>query len=479
VSDFDLRGWLAQARDAGLLATLDGADRDLEIGAASQLNYRRATPQALLFDQITGYSAGHRVLTGSLAGPALLGLALGLGSEHDDASLVEHLRGVPSSWLAAVDDFRPAEVAGGPVLENVVRERIDLERFPSPLWHEEDGGRYLGTGCAVITRDPATGSVNLGAYRMQVQDGGAGATINIEHGKHGAHHVREWFARDERAPVAVSLGHHPVFLVVAGTEVPREVSELDYAGALLGAPVGVVRGELTGLPFPAESEIVIEGWLEPGSTHTEGPFGEWTGYYSGGATEALLLRPERLYHRNNPILLGAPPGKPPHDYSYMRSVLKSAMITDALVATGLPGLRRVWAHEAGGGRSLLIVALEQQYAGHSRQAGYLAAQHPTAAYMNRIVITVDADIDPRRLDEVMWAASTRCDPGVDIEIMRRTWGSRVDPLHTGGARGARYNSRVLIDACIPYERLGDFPAVAEASPSSLRAAAARWPQLGR
>ncbi|HEY0536408.1 MAG TPA: UbiD family decarboxylase [Actinoplanes sp.] len=475
MSQYDLRAWLSRASDAGLLLRLDGADRDLEIGAASQLNYRRDAPQALLFDDIKGYPTGYRVLTGSMAGPASLGLTLGLGPGLDDAALVTRLRGLPAKWLATAGDFTPVTAADAPVLANVVRDGIDLERFPSPLWHEEDGGRYIGTGCAVITRDPSTGSINVGAYRMQVQDDGASTTINIEQGKHGAQHVREWFAREKRAPVAVSLGHHPVFLVVAGTEVPRGVSELDYAGAILGAPVEVVHGEATGLPFPAEGEIVIEGWLSPDETRPEGPFGEWTGYYSGGVTPVLNLRPERLYFRDDPILLGAPPGKPPHDYSYMRSVMKSAMITDALEATGLSGLRGVWAHEAGGGRSLIIVSLDQQYAGHSRQAGYLAAQHPSAAYMNRIVITVDADINPRRLDEVMWAASTRCDPGTDIEIMRQTWGSRVDPLYIGGPR---YNSRVLIDACTPYERLGSFPAVATASPSSLEAVARRWPQLG-
>jgi UbiD family decarboxylase len=474
MSTFDLRHWLGQADAAGLLMRVAGADRDLEIGAASQLNYRRATPQALLFDDIKGFDPGLRVLTASLCGPALLGLGLGLGADNSDAELVAKLRGLPSKWLAAVPGFAPTEVADGPVFETVEREHIDLERFPSPLWHEHDGGRYIGTGCAVITRDPETGSINVGAYRMQVQDDGAGATINIEQGKHGAAHVRAWFAKEGRAPVAVSLGHHPVFLVVAGTEVPRGVSELAYAGAILGTPVDVVRGELTGLPIPAASEIAIEGWLYPDQTRAEGPFGEWTGYYSGGVTQVLNLRPERLYARRDPILLGAPPGKPPHDYSYMRSVMKSAMITDALVATGLPGVAGVWAHEAGGGRSLVIVAIEQGYAGHSRQAGYLAAQHPSAAYMNRIVITVDADINPRRLDEVMWAASTRCEPGTDIEIMRHAWGSRVDPLYTGGPR---YNSRVLIDACRPYERLEDFPPVAEASPEVLRAAAERWPQL--
>ena len=125
--------------------------------------------------------------------------------------------------------------------------------------------------------------------------------------------------------------------------------------------------------------------------------------------------------------------------------MKSAMATDALASAGLPGVSAVWCHEAGGGRAIIVVALEQRYAGHSRQAGYLAAQLPVTAYMNRLVITVDADVDPRDLHEVMWAVSTRCDPARDIDIMRYSWGCVTDPLSLPGE--PTYNSRALIDAC--------------------------------
>lgn len=96
--------------------------------------------------------------------------------------------------------------------------------------------------------------------------------------------------------------------------------------------------------------------------------------------------------------------------------------------------------------------------------------------MNRMVIVVDSDINPRDLGEVMWATSTRCDPQRDVEIMRYSWGSRVDPLATPG--GPYYNSRLLIDACWPFERLGsDIPVVAESSAEVLRRVAERWPNL--
>jgi 4-hydroxy-3-polyprenylbenzoate decarboxylase len=476
LSIFDLRAWIAAAEQAGELEHISGASADLEIGAASQLNYRRKRPRALLFDNITGYQPGQRVLTSSLASSSLMGMSLGLGAGLSDSALVESLRGGPATWAEAASQRPAREVSSGPVFENILaKQDINFLRFPSPVWHEQDGGPFIGTGCAVVTVDPDSGQPNLGAYRIQVQDDGAAVSINIESGKHGAQHIRRWFAKEGRAPVAASLGHHPVFLMVAGTEVPLGVSELDYAGAILGEPVPFVRCPDTGLPVPAESELAFEGWLYPDRTRPEGPFGEWTGYYSGGTAPVLTADVTGLFHRDDPVNLGAPPGKPPHDYSYMRSVMKSAMATDALAAVGLPGVAGVWCHEVGGGRAIIVVSVEQQYAGHSRQAGHLAAQHPVTAYMNRLVIAVDSDVNPRDLGEVMWAVSTRCDPERDIDIMRYCWGSRVDPLGLPGQPA--YNSRALIDACRPFERLEDFPAVAETSDEVLRRVAERWPGL--
>jgi UbiD family decarboxylase len=478
MSLFDLRTWLAAAEERGELEHINGASAVLEIGAASQLNYRRSRPRALLFDEIPGYAPGQRVLTGSMSSPSLMGASFGLGPDLDDRALVKVLRGRPSQWQANAEAYPPREVADGPVLEHVIRgDDIDFKALPAPVWHEDDGGPYIGTGCAVVTVDPETGVTNLGAYRIQVHDDGRTVTVNMEAGKHGTQQVKRWFAQEGRAPVAASLGHHPVLLAVAGTEVPAGVSEYGYAGAMLGEAVPVIRGRDTGLLIPAESEIAFEGWLYPDRTRMEGPFGEWTGYYSGAPGPVLCVEVTSLYHRTDPINLGAPPGKPPHDYSYMRAVMKSAMATDALVAAGLPGVAGCWCHEAGGGRAIVAVAVEQRYPGHSRQAGLLTAQLPVTAYMNKLVIVVDADVNPRDLDEVMWAVATRCDPAIDLEVTHRTWGSRVDPLKLPGL--PPYNNRLLIDACRPFERLADFPKVAECSAELLDKTAERWPLLTR
>ena len=468
-----LRTWLRDIESLGELNHVRGAHWDSELGAIAELSYRQAAPKALLFDEIVGYAPGQRVLTGSTGSSRRLGHTLRLGDDLDDAGLVDALRGKPSEWATASADFPVEVVTDAPLLENTVEGAdVDLTAFPVPRWHEHDGGRFIGTGCFVVTSDPETGKVNGGCYRMQVQDDGRTATITAVPGKHGSQNIARWFEKHGRAPVTVSFGHDPLLIVTGGTEVPAGISELDYAGAIAGERVPVVLGPDTQLPIPAGSEIAMEGWLRPDLTRDEGPFGEWTGYYSASERPVLAMEVSRLLYRDDAIQLGAPPGKPPHDYSYMRTVMKSAMISNDLVRAGLAGVRSAWAHEAGGGRLFIAVSISQRYAGHARQVGHMTAHLPTAAYMNRYVVVVDDDIDPSDLDEVIWAMSTRSDPAQDIEVLRRTWGSKLDPLLEEGA--PPHNSRAVIDACRPFERRDTFPRVAQSDPEYLRSVAAQW-----
>jgi 4-hydroxy-3-polyprenylbenzoate decarboxylase len=472
----DLREWIARIESLGELQHVAGAHWDLEIGTLSEINYRRKPPAALLFDEIVGYPRGYRVLTGSMSNARRMAVTLGLDPSLDTASLVQELRGKPMQWEAAAPRFEPEVVKTGPIFENVVeRCNVDLTRFPAPRWHEHDGGRYIGTGVAVVTSDPDTGRINVGAYRMMIQEDGRTATINAEAGKQGRAQYERWFEKHGKAPVVASFGHDPLLLMVAGTEIPNTISEYAYAGAMIGQTIPIVRGEITGLPIPAAAEIVVEGWIRPDRLLQEGPFGEWTGYYSGSLRPVPVLEVERLYFRNDPIILGTPPGKPPNDYSYMRALLKSAMIRDELVKVGVRDVRGVWSHEVCGGRLLIVVSIKQRFCGHSRQAGFMAAQCPAAAYMNRFVIVVDDDVDPMNLEEVMWAVSTRCEPAEDIEIMRKSWGSKVDPMLADPA--VPYNTRALIDACRPFEKISTFPRVAQSTPRQVRETVTKWKTL--
>jgi len=121
----------------------------------------------------------------------------------------------------------------------------------------------------------------------------------------------------------------------------------------------------------------------------------------------------------------------------------------------------VWVHEFGGARMFNVIAIKQAYPGHARQAGLLAAGCQSGSYLGRFVVVVDEDVDPTDLFDVMWAMCTRCDPANDIEFVRRTWSGPLDPLLD---KASSTNSRAIIDACRPFERLADFPMVARASP---------------
>jgi UbiD family decarboxylase len=259
----DLRSWLETIDGFGELRHVPGAHWDTELGAIAELNYRNRNAKALLFEDIVDYPGG-RILTGSTGSARRLGHTLNLGDDLDDAALVAALRGKPSQWAAAARDYPTETVSSSPLLQNVVDGKdVNLLDLPVPRWHAEDGGRYIGTGCLVVTQDPETKDINGGCYRMEVVDEGRSTTINAVPGKHGAQHTQRWFERHGKAPVVISFGHHPVLLVTGGTEVPTGISELEYAGAILGERMPVLIGEDTGLPIPAGSEVAIEGWLRP------------------------------------------------------------------------------------------------------------------------------------------------------------------------------------------------------------------------
>jgi UbiD family decarboxylase len=475
VNPLDLRSWLTEIERLGELRHVRGADWNLELGAISELNVKKDLPPALLFDEIKGYPKGLRVLTCSTSSPARLSSILRLPIQRTHKGLVEVLRGKPAQWQAAAGRF-PYEVAkGGPALQNVQRE-VDVLKFPSPLWHEMDGGRYIGTGCSVVTRDLDSDWVNVGTYRVQVLDKNHVA-LDMVPGKHGRIHYEKHKAAGKRFPVVIVVGADPLAYLISGIEVPFGMCEYNYVGAILGSPVSVINGQLTGLPFPAASEIVLEGFVEPGDERTEGPFGEFHGYYPGKEGKAPAVTVERVYHRNDPIMVGSPPAKPPNDYSYSKAVMRSALLMDALVAAGVPDVKAVWAHEIGGARMFNVVAIRQRYAGHARQAGHILSQCGVGAYMSRYSVVVDDDIDPANLHEVMWAVATRTDPAIDIDIIQRGMGSKNDPMFVAYRYDAPFSSKAVIDACRPWDHIGEFPAVAEASKELQEKTRAKWKDL--
>ena len=453
----DLRTWLNEVDKLGQLMTVENVHWDLELSTLTEIiNERSKTRPAILFDRIKDYPQGYRVAANLVSSVGRLALTLGMKAGMSDMDFVQ-------AWRQQVKKITPIPaktVSTGPLFENVKEgKEINVFKFPVPRWHELDGGRYIGTDDLVITRDPEEDWVNVGTYRIMVH-GPDRLGLHMSPGKHGRVHKDKYHARGKPLPIAVSFGHHPINFVFASTDVPNRVNEYDYAGGVLGSPLEVVKGPLTGLPIPADAEIAIEGEVAADDVLPEGPFGEWTGYYASNQPAVPVIQIKALYFRNDPILCGFPLLKPSAGDNIHFSLMRSSLVWNALDEAGVPDVKGVWCHPSCG-RFLTVVSIKQRYPGHARQTGMIASQCRTGAYLGRYVIVVDDDVDITDSEEVLWVLSSRSDPAQSIEILRRAWSGPLDPRIPRDEVG--HSSRAVIDATRPYEWRDKFPKVSGAS----------------
>ena len=456
-----LRDWIEQVEKMGELLRIQGAHWDTEMGAITHVltESSKGRAPAILFDEVPGYPKGFRTLYGQLSSIRRIAFTLGLPLEYErKADIVKTYHDRMQSMTLC----KPTFVETGPILDHVLEgDAVDVLRFPVPRHHERDTARYIGTADCVITQDPDSGWFNLGAYRCQVYDG---KTIGcqITEGKHGRIHRDKCFERGQTMKAVVLVGQDPLLYLLASSPLPEGVCELDFAGGLRGEPLEVVRGPYTGFPIPADAEIAIEGEAVPGQVKPEGPFGEWMGYYSDDAVPRPSLNVKTILYRDDPILTCAPQHKPVDETGLLKGIAGAAEIWKALEACGIPEVLGVWNHEAGPATRFTVIQIRQRYPGHARQVLHAAASCQGGAYNGKWTVVVDEDIDASDMDQVLWAMCTRFDPPADIDIIQKAWSSKRDPLVLPG----NFNNRILIDACIPYDRKlkGTFPRVVDVSP---------------
>lgn len=462
----DLREFIAAAEALGDVKLVKGAHWDLEIGCITELSAEQEGP-ILLFDAVPGYPDGFRIVTNFLATPRRFALALGL---PHDLPKIETLK----AWREKsrrLEYLAPVEVESGPVMENIVeRNEVDLERFPAPKWHELDGGRYIGTADMVVTRDPESGWINVGAYRACIQGKDRLSLWVLEH-HHGKQIMRRYWEQGRSCPVAIVLGCEPATWMAAPAAIKAGHSEYDYAGGLRGAPVEVIKAPLTGLPVPAFAEIVLEGEIPPLQEESvpEGPFGEWPGYYTHTGRECVV-RVQRVMHRNKPILLGNPPLLPITERYGIP--LFAARVWEYLESAGISDIQGIWGHC---NTLMIVISLKQKYAGHAMQALTATAGLQVGASMYRYVVAVDDDIDPSDLKQVLWAITTRVDPSESVQILH-SWTSDLDPRLSPEKRekGDYTSGRMLIDACRPFTWRDQFAAPNRFSAAKRREIREKW-----
>ena len=259
----DLRQWLDAVDEIGeLVKVAEPVNRDQEMSAIGYLLAKQQPSPTVMFEKAEGFDdggIGARLLW-NLAGPSLKRIAITLG-EDTETSTIELIQKVKSKLMQRIP---PREVTAdeAPVFENtLLGDDIDLDKLPIPMHWPLDGGRYPGTADCVITRDPDTGYLNVGTYRM-MQQGKRHSGLYLSPGKDARLHIERAWERGESMMVAAAWGvDQPRLLGPRGF--PKNISEYEFIGGIRDQAVSVVKGQTTDLLIPANAELVIEGVLSP------------------------------------------------------------------------------------------------------------------------------------------------------------------------------------------------------------------------
>jgi 4-hydroxy-3-polyprenylbenzoate decarboxylase len=463
----DLREFITLVEKHGALRRIVDAAPQFEVGGITEVAANLPDRPALLFQQLKGFAPGFRIFTNATITPQRAALALGLDPKLRPLDALKE-------WMKkrkTLTPLAPIPTKSAPFLENSVQgSAVDLTKLPAPQWHRKDGGPFIGSGSLVVMRDPEESWINASIYRVQVH-GQTKVTIQFDHqGRHGAIIAKKYWDKGQSCPVAVVNGEDPTLFVAGFEYLPPGQSEYEFAGGIRGAPINVVPGPLTNLPLPAWAEIILEGEIVPSSQEMlpEGPFGEFTGYYAGDKRPCPVMDVRAIHFRNDPILLGSPPMKPPHFHFGLP--LRAANIWSNLEAVGVTDVVGVWQHVA---QLMTVVAIRQRYAGHAKRAALIAAAN---SYMARLIVVVDDDIDPSNLGEVLWAVTTRCEPSEQIDIVRDAWSSILDPRIPPERKmaGATSHSKAIIDACRPFAWKDKYPPTSSLTPEEARAIETKW-----
>ena len=467
--------WMQKVEAIGELKRITASvDPVLEASTITYMHGKTEGGPTLLFENIKGHP-GQRQLFNPF-GSSLNRMAISIREKPGKNAL--ELTRILSQKMK--NRIRPKTVDAGtaPVNQNIeTGEQVDVTKFPAPKMWPLDGGKYIGTADAVITKDPTNDRVNLGTYRQMIQ-GPKQVGFYASPGKDAVLDRERWWALGKPAPVAAVYGLDPLLFLCAGTSFPKDVSEYEYAGGINGAPIETFKSDVTGLTLPAHAEIIIEGFSHPDKTASEGPFGEFTGYYGrpGGPTPHIDIKCIR--YRNKPILTSALMADGlSNEAGLLWGLSRAAKVWADLDVLGVPGIKGVWVPPESAAGGMTVVSIEQRYAGHAAQVGALAAQCMGGAYFTKYIVVVDDDVDPTDMKEVIWAMVTRSRPAQSIEILRETWSTYLDPSQNP-PEIRPWGSKCIINACKEFKHIKVFSPRNLLKKEMYEQVCARWKELG-
>ncbi|AWX21082.1 MULTISPECIES: phenolic acid decarboxylase BsdC [Bacillus] len=437
----DFREFLAALKKEGQLLTVNEEvkpEPDLGAAARAASNLGDKSP-ALLFNNIYGYHNARIAMNviGSWPNHAMM-----LGMPKDTPVKEQFFE-----FAKRYDQFpmpvKREETA--PFHENEITEDINLfDILPLFRINQGDGGYYLDKAC-VISRDLEDpdnfGKQNVGIYRMQVK-GKDRLGIQPVPQHDIAIHLRQAEERGINLPVTIALGCEPVITTAASTPLLYDQSEYEMAGAIQGEPYRIVKSKLSDLDVPWGAEVVLEGEIIAGEREYEGPFGEFTGHYSGGRSMPII-KIKRVYHRNNPIFEHLYLGMPWTECDYMIGINTCVPLYQQLkeaYPNEIVAVNAMYTHGL-----IAIVSTKTRYGGFAKAVGMRALTTPHGLGYCKMVIVVDEDVDPFNLPQVMWALSTKMHPKHDAVIIPDLSVLPLDP----GSNPSGITHKMILDATTP------------------------------
>jgi len=390
----------------------------------------RAEGPALLFENPKGSDIP---VLGNLFGTPER-VALGMGEESVEAlrevgKLLAMLKepeppkGMKDAWeklpiFKQVLNMSPKVLKKAPCQANVIEgDDVDLSKLPIQTCWPEDAGPLI-TWALVITKGPTKERQNLGIYRQQVIAKNKVIMRWLAH-RGGALDFKEWKETHpgEPFPVTVALGADPATILGAVTPVPDSLSEYAFAGLLRGDKTEVVKSIGNDLQVPASAEFVLEGLIHPDEMADEGPFGDHTGYYNE-VDQFPVFTIERITHRDKPIYHSTYTGRPPDEPAVLGVALNEVFVP--ILQKQFPEIIDFYLPPEGCSYRVAVVSMKKQYAGHAKRVMLGVWSFLRQFMYTKFVIVTDDDVNVRDWQDVIWAMTTRMDPGRDTTIVENT-----------------------------------------------------------
>ena len=431
----DLREFLDMLEANGDLVRIkEEIDPNLEMTEIADRTLRGGGP-ALLFENPKGYDVP---LLANLFGTEKR-VAQGMGADSIEAlreigELLAYLRqpDPPKGMRDLIDkapllkkvlNMGPKTISRPPCQDVVIDgDDIDLNKLPIQTCWPGDVGPLV-TWPLVIARGPEKPRMNLGIYRMQLIGRNKLIMRWLSH-RGGALDFRDWCLKrpGEPYPVAIALGADPATTLGAVTPVPDALSEYAFAGLLRGGKTELAncltqRCKDNELLVPANSEIILEGYIDPEEMADEGPFGDHTGYYN--EVESFpVFTVEKMTTRKNPIYHSTYTGRPPDEPAILGVALNEVFVP--LLQKQFPEIVDFYLPPEGCSYRMAVVSMRKEYPGHAKRVMLGIWSFLRQFMYTKFIIVTDEDVDVRNWEDVIWAMTTRMDPRRDSVFIDNT-----------------------------------------------------------